>query len=340
VMTESLSTALFAVFLFLVLDYLHSRKMWLLFAVQIAGVVLIAFRLAYVPLVVATTFIAPIMAYLPVKNRAVQLAIHLLISVSLFGSLHTAYKHWNGYVSKLPPAYLYADGYFLMATVSPLVTPADTDVPKLVPVLSRPLTYASEPNQIISRKAELYLADGLVASLKAALKDDCQRTVEAKRIAYRVIRRDPIGCIRLAVQTYLLFYSKKYMAGSMRQEAGVTELEPDHLKLLSLYHLDANGLPFMKTLTRQYYLASWPFFLLLVHTPVVLLLAAAAVRPSRRRFLWFLVLMTGLQVATVQMLEVEPSTRYLHAVTVPFAIAIGVCANRLFRSALVQIPML
>jgi len=327
VMTGSLSTALFAVFLFLVLEYLHSRKMWVLIAVQIAGVVLIAFRLAYLPLVAATTFIGPFMAYVPVRNR-VQLAVHLLMSVSLFVSLHTAYKYWNGYLSKLPAAYLYADGYFLIATVSPLVTPADTDVPELVPALA----YASEPNQIISRKAELYLAEGLVARLKGALKDDYQANVEAKRIAYRVIRRDPVGCIRLAVQTYLLFYSREYMSESMRQEAGMRELEPGHLKILSNYHLDARGLPLMKSLTRQYYLASWPFFLLLLHTPAALLLAAAVVRPGKRRFLWFLVLITGLQVATVQMLEVEPSTRYLHPVTVPFVIAIGVCATRLFRS--------
>ena len=331
VMTGSLSTALFAVFLFLVLEYLHSRKMWVLIAVQIAGVVLIAFRLAYLPLVAATTFIGPFMAYVPVRNR-VQLAVHLLMSVSLFVSLHTAYKYWNGYLSKLPAAYLYADGYFLIATVSPLVTPADTDVPELVPVLSRPLAYASEPNQIISRKAELYLAEGLVARLKGALKDDYQANVEAKRIAYRVIRRDPVGCIRLAVQTYLLFYSREYMSESMRQEAGMRELEPGHLKILSNYHLDARGLPLMKSLTRQYYLASWPFFLLLLHTPVALLLAAAVVRPCKRKFLWFLVLITGLQVATVQMLEVEPSTRYLHPVAVPFVIAIGVCATRLVRS--------
>ena len=156
--------------------------------------------------------------------------------------------------------------------------------------------------------------------------------MEAKRIAYRVIRRDPFGCIRLAVQTYLLFYSREYMSESMRQEAGMRELEPGQLKILSNYHLDARGLPFMKSLTRQYYLASWPFFLLLLHTPVALLLAAALVRPGKRRLLWFLVLITGLQVATVQMLEVEPSTRYLHPVTVPFVIAIGVCATRLVRS--------
>ena len=284
VMTESVSTAFFAVFLLLVLEYLHSRKMWVLIAVQVAGVVLIAFRLTYVPLVAATTLIGPFMAYLPVRNR-VQLAVHLLMSMSLFVGLHTAYKYWNGYLSNLPAAYLYADGYFLIATVSPLVTPADTDVPELVPVLSRPLAYASGPNQIISRKAELYLAEGLVARLKEALKDDYQVNVEAKRIAYRVIRRDPFGCIRLAVQTYLLFYSREYMSESMRQEAGMRELEPGQLKILSNYHLDARGLPFMKSLTRQYYLASWPFFLLLLHTPVALLLddlgnGLAAERPE------------------------------------------------------------
>jgi len=87
----------------------------------------------------------------------------------------------------------------------------------------------------------------------------------------------------------------------------------------------------MKTITRQYYLASWPFFLLLLHCPLALLLAAVVTRPSPREFLWFLVLIASVQIGVVQMLEVEPSTRYLHPATVPFAVAIGVCAGRFLQ---------
>lgn len=330
VLTESLSTAVFAGFLFLALEYIYSKQWWSLPATQIAGVLLIALRMTYLPVVAATTLIAPFLACVPLRNRGRQLAIQLLISVSLFALLHTAYRQWNGYLQEKPPAYLYADGFFLIGTVSPLITAADTDIPQLAPVLSRPLAYAKGENRVISRNAELYLDDGLVTRIKAALKDDYQANVEAKRIAYRAIRRDPAGLIRLATQTTLLVYSWKYMNDSMREEAGMRGLEQGQLDVLSHYHLDARGLPFMKTLTRQYYLGSWPWFLLVLHTPVALLVCVAVEQPGARRLIWFLALTAWVQVGTAQLLQVEPSTRYLHPTAVLFAIAIGVCVSRLF----------
>ncbi len=330
VLTESLSTAVFAGLLFLGLEYIHSRRMWALAATQIAGVLLIALRMTYLPVVVATTVVAPILTCLTLKRRSRQVGIHLVVSLTLFAALHSAYRRWNGYVSNLPPAYIYADGFFLIGTVSPLVRPVDTANPQLVPVLSQPLAYATGENRILARNAELYWEEGLVGRMKAVLKDDYQANLEAKRIAYRTILRDPAGVVRLAMQTYLLFYSREHMSAGMRGEAGMRELEAGQLNLLSLYHLDARGLPFMKTITRQYYLASLPWFLVLLHSPLALLACAFAARPGTRRLMWFLALMACLPVGTAQLLQVEPSTRYLHSVTVLFAIAIGVFASGFF----------
>lgn len=329
VLTESLSTALFAGFLCVALEYIYARQWWSLPATQIGGVLLIALRMTYLPVVAATTLIAPLLACMPLQNRARKLAIHLLISVSLFAVLHTAYRQWNGYLRGQPAAYLYADGFFLIGTVSPLITAADTDIPQLAPVLSQPLVYAKGEDRAIYRAAELYLDDGLVTRIKVALKDDYRANAEAKRIAYRAIRRDPAGLIRLAMQTSLLIYSWNYMKDSMRLEAGMRELEPEHLRVLSHYHLDARELPFMKTFTRQYYLGSWPWFLLVLHTPLALLACAAVERPGARRLIWFLALTACVQVGTAQLLQVEPSTRYLHPTAVLFAIAIGVFMSRL-----------
>jgi hypothetical protein len=330
VLTESLSTALFAVFLFVALEYIDSRRWWSLPATQIAGVLLIALRMTYLPVVAATTLIAPFLACMPLRNQARQFAIHLLISVSLFAVLHTAYRQWNGHLTELPPAYLYADGFFLVGTVAPLITAADTDIPQLAPVLSRPLVYANGENRAINRANELYMDGGLVMRIRAALKDDYQANAEAKRIAYRAIRRDPAGLVRLAIQTSLLMYSWNHMKDSMRREAGMLELEQRHLDILSLYHLDARALPFMKTLTREYYLGAWPWLLLVLHTPVALLVCAVAERSGARRLVWFLAMSACLQVGTTQLLQVEPSFRYLHPTTVLFALALGFCVSRLF----------
>src|SRR5262249_45801677 len=63
VLTESFSTMVFAGFLFLALEYLRSRKRWLLAALQITGVLLIAFRVTFVPMIAATAVAAPFIAY-------------------------------------------------------------------------------------------------------------------------------------------------------------------------------------------------------------------------------------------------------------------------------------
>jgi hypothetical protein len=231
----------------------------------------------------------------------------------------------------MPPAYVYADGYFLIANVSPLMTPADTNNPKLVPVLSRPLAYVNVSDQIGARNAETFAEDGLVQRIRDALKDDYQANLEAKRIAYRTIRRDPLGFIRLAMQTYLKFYSRDYLAEILRQEEGARDLRPGELQVLSHYHLDGNGLSYMKTLTRQYHFAAWPLYILLVHTPLALLASILAAQRESRRLLWFLLLLITVHVAAVQAAGVGPSPRHLHAAAVVLAMAVGVFAGRFWR---------
>jgi hypothetical protein len=352
VLTESLSTAFFALFVLLGLEYLRARKLWTLVAVQITGVILVAFRVTYLPMVAVAAVAAPFLGCLggnpgssgterSLRSRALgQLAIRLFISLSLFLGLHTAYKNWNGWLSNLPPAYTYADGFFLLANTSPLVTAADADDPELVSVLSRPLVYGNALQQYNSRNAEMFADDGLVERIKGVLKDDYRANIEAKRIAFRVIFRDPLGFTRLAFQTYLKFYCRDYMSEILRDEEGMMEMGPDELKLVSHYHLDAQGLPLMKTLTRQYHFAAWPLYILLVHTPLVLLLCIIVAPEETRRLLLFLLVIATVQVGAVQMLGVEPSPRHLHFASVALAIALGVLAARfwptghgLYRSA-------
>ena len=145
------------------------------------------------------------------KRTLQRLAVHLGISILLFAGLHTAYQRWNGRLSKLPPAYSYADGFFLLANVSTLAKPVDTDNPELAAVISQPLVFASTPDQRNGRNQEMFSPVGLIGRIKTAMNSEYLANLECKRIAYRVIRRDPIGFLRLAFHTYVRFFSKEYM---------------------------------------------------------------------------------------------------------------------------------
>src|SRR5262245_16147991 len=210
VMTESLSTAVFVLYLWFALEYLRNRKLWALASLQVAGIVLVAFRVSFMPLLATATVLAPLLAGdarrgLPRewKRWLPQVGVHTLISLVLFVGLHWTYKHWNGALSNLPPAYSYADGFFLLSNVSPLVKPEDTDNPVAAAVLAAPLAYATDTETLNTRNSEMFDDAGLVPRLRKALKDEYQANAEAKRIAWRVIQRDPVGFIRLAIQTHL-----------------------------------------------------------------------------------------------------------------------------------------
>jgi hypothetical protein len=335
VMTESLSTAVFALYLWFALEYLRSRRLWALAALQVAGIVLVAFRVSFVALLATATVAAPLLAGdawrgLPRqwKRFLPQIGIHTLISLVLFVGLHWLYKQWNGALSNLPAAYSYADGFFLISNVSPLVKPEDTDNPVAAAVLAAPLAYATDTRTLNTRNSEMFDDAGLVPRLRKALKDEYQANVEAKRIAWRVIRRDPVGFIRLAIQTHLKFYSKPYMEEILKEEAGVRGLNPDELKLLTHYHLAAEDLPFKRNITREYYFAIWPYCVLLINAPLVLLASLLCSGKEARTALFFLLVIIAVHSTVLQVLSVEPSIRHHHATAVPLAMGLALIASR------------
>jgi len=341
VLTESISTAWFALLMLLALEYLRRPRLWVLAVLQPVGVILIAFRLTFLPAVMTATVAVPLFGYAGSvwdasswkdrKRILIPLALHLSLSILMFTAWHTAYKNWNGWLSSRPPAYSYSDGFFLISNVSPLVTPADTDNPELIPVLARPLVHAKDPLAMDARNSEMFADEGLVSRIQKALKDDDRANVESKRIAYSAIRRDPVGFLRLALRTYLKFFSRDYMQVILQHEAGMSPIDPGVLKLLAFYHLDAEDLAFTKSITKKYHLASWPYYVLLANTPLVLLLAVFVVKQPRA-ILWFSLLITSVHTAATQILGVEPSPRHLHAASVMLAIGAGILAARVWRT--------
>lgn len=325
-LTEAFSTAIFTLFLLLALEYVQTRGAAPLAGIQLAGFLLVAFRVTYVPMLTVATVLAPVLAWSPYLRKGMDPAVrrqgllrcgmHLAAGLLLFTALQNSYKQWNGSLSKRPPAYTYVDGFFLLTNVSPLVTPADTDNPALREVLAQPLLYGAAPDAYNSRNAEMFLDDGLVSRIKKTFGDEHAANVEARRIAYRVIARDPLGFAGLALQTYTKFWSRDYMRRVLDDESGMRELGPDELRMLAAYHLDAATLPFMKTLTRQYYLSAWPYYLLLLHTPLVMAAAWILAPRGARTALLLVLALAAVHVSLVQAAGVEPSPRHLHAVAV------------------------
>jgi hypothetical protein len=338
ILTESLSCFAFTLFVLLALEYLKSRRLWTLIVLQITGIVLVAFRVTFVPVVLVSSIVLPLCLFVFIDGKKAstalrlrQVAIHFLISVLLFIGLHQAYQAWNGSLSKLPPAYTYADGFFLLSNVSPLVKPGDTDNAVIAEILRQPMMWGTRPWEWNARNAEMFSPGGLVPKIKKAFNDDYRANAESRRIARKVILRDPVGFFGLAFDSYQKFFSKPYMLQTMKFEAGMAGSGPDELRLFAVFHLDATELAEHDTVTRKYYLASWPYYILLIHTPLVLLGSLFVAKSESRKFLWFLLIIGTLHVVVVQTLGVEPSPRHNHAVVILLALGVGVFAERFMR---------
>jgi hypothetical protein len=335
ILTETFSATVMAGALFLALEYLYRGRLGHLALFQLAGTLLIAFRVTFVPLVFVASVVLPAVRFIWNRSdtRWRQAGIEFAVSLLLLLGLHQAYKSWNGSLSEKPPAYHYADGFFLLSNVSPLVRPEDTDDPRIAELLRQPLIYGNHLEEWNSRNAEMFAGDGLVPRIQKAVKDDYRANLECKRIARRVIFRDPIGFLGLAADSYRKFFSRDYMKMVMEFEAAMQPLSTDELNLLARFHLSATELATHKTVTRKYYLAALPYYILLIHTPLILIASTIVGGSELRKFSVFLLLICSVHVAVVQVLGVEPSPRHNHAVAIFLAIAVGVMAERLARRA-------
>jgi hypothetical protein len=334
VLTESLSALIFATLILWGLEYLFRGRIRHLIFFQITGTLLVAFRVTFAPLILVASISLPFIRFLLGEKRAPARRAVLELSVSLifFFGLHQMYKVWNGSLSRKPAAYLYADGFFMLASLSPLVEPSDTDNPVIADVLRQPLVHGNQLEKWNARNAELFDYDGLVPRIQKVINDNYRANAECRKIARRVLLRDPVGVMRLGWVTYRLFFTRDYMKQTMLFEAGTFALTADEIKFLGRFHLEATELATHNTVTRKYYMAMWPYFIFLIHTPLVILGAIIVAKREWRPFLLFLLLICTVHVVAIQALGVGPSVRHNHAVSILLAITVGALVQRLLLS--------
>jgi hypothetical protein len=96
--------------------------------------------------------------------------------------------------------------------------------------------------------------------------------------------------------------------------------------------LAAEELPFQKNITRQYYFAIWPYCVVLINTPLILLAALLLSGKDTRTAMCFLLFVVTVHSTVLQDLSVEPSIRHHHATAVPLAIGLCLIASRFVRT--------
>jgi hypothetical protein len=328
VLTETVSLFSFAIYTVLMFHYIKHSSLKTLVLVQIAGTCLISLRLSFLPVVMVNTVFVPLLSTLNAEEknsfanayvnkqsrlRSRSLAfciIHLMVSIGLMLSLHSGYRHLNGFLVKKPPAYQYENGLFLISFLSPIIKPADFSYPQLRNNVFDQLSYNLEDR--FNRGNQRWRPDGLVQRIRNLFPDDVQVNDVAQETAMNALRRDPSGLILLAIANFRDYWNSEIVSWCMKSDRGDVKLSEEMVtSLRDGFDLLAERLPFTDTLTNQHFLKSRLWYLLLLCTPLFAFIFLFFCKRMIRPYISVVFLSSIVIVTVICTLIERPTIRYL-----------------------------
>lgn len=325
VLTEASATLLLAVMIWIAFAYYENGRLWLLLVDALVGVVLISFRIAYLPFVIASSLLLPFFspaarsaAIAAVRYRRLAMrtwmpvALTLVLSIAASQLLLRQYRllYRAMFNPTLRPAYLYHDGYFLLSDFAPIVTPGDYPIAQdRAWVFSRigiPLADRRE------REQQHWYPNGICQIMKQVPRQGEYRGNRMARLtALHAIRRDPPGAIRLALASASDYFDADYLRETIRLDQALTlQLTPaDAARLWRLFHF-ARRPEDDNSLVRRWYRFVWPWYIALIFVPPLYLIVLLWLRRWTNAIHWYLLLPTALIVFTSTVLVGRPTVRY------------------------------
>jgi hypothetical protein len=344
VMTESFSLMIFAAFTTLALGYLKAPSLVRITLVQFLGILLVSFRVSFLPVVELTTLFLPLLAIgvpsptrqsipasspaeppIPVSagtspeaSRTLRITGHWVLSCILFLALHGGYKRlYAGLIQfelpNAPPAYYYENGFHLLSFVAPIVKPGDFPIPEKAPQIFHNLAF--DLRDYRTRDKQRWLQGGLIANLRSAYPDPLQANRLADQTAWNAVKRDPLGELYLAGLGFLDYWNlDRLRTGMITDRGGDRELPPELLALLrEHFGLAAETLPHLSTLTNRYFFAAWGWYLALLLLPLPAFLTIWICPREQRPGAILICLFATVQTAVIAAFSMEPTVRFLHA---------------------------
>ncbi|MDQ2840938.1 MAG: hypothetical protein M3Y72_07865 [Acidobacteriota bacterium] len=353
VLTEAPSTFLFAFYILLALEYMKSGRLAILVLLQVVAIPLISLRISFLPLVLLSSLLLPLLGpwgrILWRKMRDIrgqngfpwpglrQAVVHLLIAVVVSQVCLFCYRHVNGRLSKLPAAYVYADGQFLLCFWAPIVQKGDFPIPELRNAIFDSLQYNLRDPEL--RNNQCYSPGGLIPNLTKAVEahnggPDEQLVYKlAKRTALAAARRDPLALIRLSAKTFAGYFDNPSFRTQVEVDEGFHNSGSPEFKqeLLTKFGERYDGVH-IQSLIQRYHNGMVPWYRFLIAAPLVFIpLALFADREYLPQWIYLgiVALMFAAQAVVV---APTPTARYLTAlswvVILMFSAALGTIYER------------
>jgi hypothetical protein len=345
VMTETLSLLVYVVVLYCSLAYLRDRRLWQLAVVQALSVLLIGFRMSYLLVVQACTILLPLIAFarcaFPLlrkqsetrtpEARVLTIGLtHVIASVAMVFVMHGAYKYTNGWLTNREPAYLYETGSHLAAVWAPALEPSDATDPRFGEIIANGPQFKIKDLQV--RNAQQYGQGFLIKRWREIEKDRRKSDHVARETAINALRRRPLEIVGLAVKTYMGYWNPGSIWMYARTDLGYGELSEDQVKMLAEkfgFQTAKDLLAQPYSLLQQYFLAAWPYYFIVVVSPLVCAFGTWLSRD--RAFALLLFIHASILMAVVTALSPQPCIRYLQPVSVLTLLSIAICVDWLAR---------
>jgi len=347
VMTEAFSLVVYVLVLYWSLAYLRDRRLWQLAAVQALSVLLIGFRMSYLLVVQGYTILLPVIAFahcvIPVlrtrsgtrtpEARVLTIGVvHVIASVAMMFLMHGAYKYANGRLKHREPAYLYDAGDHLAAVWAPALEPSDAPDPRFGELIANGDQFNIKDLRL--RNAQQYAEGLLIKRWHEIEKNRRKNDRVARQTAINALRRRPLEIVELGVKTYMGYWNLQSIWRYARNDLGYGKLKEEQLKTLAekfgfqtVEHLPA--LPY--SLLQRYFLGTWPYYFIVVVSPLV---CGFAIWLGRQRaFAFLLFIHASILMVVVTVLSPQACLRYLQPVSVLTLLSIAICVDGLVRRA-------
>ena len=345
VMTETFSLFVYVLVLYWSLLYLRDRRIWQLAVVQAFSVVLIGFRMSYLLVVLACTILLPLIAFALAPMRAVRNQsdprrlsplttgfAHLVASLAIMLLMHGAYKQMYGKLSKRESAYLHDSGAHLVSVWAPVLEPSDATDSRLGELIAN--GHQFKIHDLTLRNAQHFGEDFLIDRWRKIEKKRRKSDRIAKETAMNALRRRPLQIVGLAMKTYMGYWGIASIQSYAREDLGYGELTEEQVKVLAekFRFITVKLLPAQPfSLLQRYFLAGWPYYFIVVVSPLTCALATWVSR--QRAFALLLFIHVSILMVVVTALSPQACIRYLQPVSLLTLLSIAICVDWLARRA-------
>ena len=323
VMTESVSTCVLVASLCAAFAYLRCRQPRYLALCILFGVVLASLRVGLVPFALA---LGPAAVLLANRMSVRDCARPFLLAILATWACHSAYQHAYGRITHSHPGYIRDGGFFRLGLVAPLVNTASFAGTGLDASLLDDVKIPLDDPHL--REAQIWQPGGLIDVLKRRGGPHAYRI--AARLASNAISNDPVGVVRLGLQTLREYFNADYYHVRLVNDLGSDRVPDANTRELLKTHFDYDitGVAQTPSPVYRYFenASAWLVCCLFSLMPLSMLVIAACRRRCSREGLLLGLIGIGLVIGQVLCAHII-SFRYLHPLPVIEIMCLAIVAN-------------